>query len=209
MVFTGFSLRCKAACSWLSLGGQALEQTLHNGLLSVWHKLWDAPPSKQERGFGMYFSAMFRDSAPLYTEQMAHCQLLGLLLYLDSLPNNGKLLPSKWAAETTQKPFNVQSYFLYTSHEHCPCLPLTGAESVTQLSLPPCIPGWPSTECWTPAATFLAMWALLEARSEIVHGVVVTPQTTEQLLHGLPRKAALESSHKLAGRWGWSISYWS
>lgn len=101
MVFTGFSLLCKAACSGPSLGGQALKQTLHNGLLSVWHKLWDAPLSKQERGFGIYFSATFRDLAPLDTEQMARCQLLGLLLCLDHLPNNGKLLPAKWAAETT------------------------------------------------------------------------------------------------------------
>lgn len=95
MVFTGFSLLCKAACSWLSLGGQAVEQTQHNGILSVQHKSWDAPLSKQEQGFGMYFSAVFRDSAPLNTEQMAHCQLLGLLLCLDNLSNNGKLLPSK------------------------------------------------------------------------------------------------------------------
>lgn len=30
----------------------------------------------------------------------------------------------------------------------------------------PCIPGGPSSEHWTPVATFLATWALLEAWPE-------------------------------------------
>ncbi|KAK4807171.1 hypothetical protein QYF61_024291 [Mycteria americana] len=60
----------------------------------------------------------------------------------------------------------------------------------------PHIPGWPSTGCWTPMATFLATWAPPEVWPEIDDGAVVTPQTIETAMRGLPWKAASDSSHK-------------
>lgn len=50
---------------------------------------------------------------PPSTRSGWHTASLGLLRCLDNLPNNGKLLPSKWAAETAQKPFNARPDLLH------------------------------------------------------------------------------------------------
>lgn len=70
----------------------------------------------------------------------------------------------------------------------------------------PHIPGWPSTERWTPVATFLATMAAPETWPEIDDGVVVNPHRVEIAMRGLPWKAASKSSRKLAGRLGWLLA---
>ena len=67
------------------------------------------------------------------------------------------------------------------------------------------VPGWPSSERWTPVATCLATLALPEALPEIDERAVVSPQTTETAMCGLPWKVASDSSHKLAGRLRWLL----
>jgi len=64
----------------------------------------------------------------------------------------------------------------------------SGTGEVTTVT--PRIPGWASTEHWTPAATFLATLALLEPRPAINDGTVITAQTIETATRGLPWKAA-------------------
>ncbi|PKU32057.1 ras-related protein rab-21 [Limosa lapponica baueri] len=70
----------------------------------------------------------------------------------------------------------------------------------------PPVLGWPSTEHWTPVATFLAKLALPEAWPEIDDGVMITPQSIETAMRGLPWKVASDSSCKLAGRLGWLLA---
>lgn len=70
----------------------------------------------------------------------------------------------------------------------------------------PHIPGWPSTERWTPVATFLATMASPETWPEIDDGVVVNPHRVEIAMRGLPWKGASKSSRKLAGRLGWLLA---
>lgn len=74
----------------------------------------------------------YSDLACLNTKQMTYCQLLGLLLCLDNIPNNGKLLPSKGPTETTQRPCNAQPDFAPVMSTHHPAL--AEARSGTGLS---------------------------------------------------------------------------
>lgn len=54
-------------------------------------------------------------------------------------------------------------------------------------------------------ASFLTTLALLEARPEIDDRALVTPQTTEIAMHGLPWKVAQKSYCKLVGSMGWLL----